>query len=453
MRAPRSRLYLLFVVGALGSAALFGTSPAAAATLPTGFAETQVATGLASPTAMAFAPDGRLFVAEQGGRLRVIKNGALLRDAVRHAQRRLGGERGLLGVAFDPDFATNRFVYVYYTTATLADPQPRQPLHRERRRGGAGQRGRAPRPREPLERDQPQRRRLHFGPDGKLYVAVGDNANGANSQTRQPPRQDAAHQPRRHDPDRQPVLQHGHRREPRDLGLGLRNPFTFAFQPGRPDVHQRRRPEHVGGDQRRRRRRELRLARHRGPDDRPALPRAALRLRARQLGDDRLRDHRRRLLQPGDAAVPRRVRRRLLLRRLLRRLDPPLDPANERRRPLRHRRRRARSTSTCTRRQLYYLDARLRRLRRSASTYTASQAPSHHHAAASQTVPVGRPATFTVAASGTPPLTYQWQRNGVDIAGATAPLHLPPRRAADNGARFRASSPTRPAPPPATRRR
>ena len=52
--------------------------PAQAATVPAGFSETLVASGLASPTAMQFAPDGRLFVAEQGGRLRVIKDGALL---------------------------------------------------------------------------------------------------------------------------------------------------------------------------------------------------------------------------------------------------------------------------------------------------------------------------------------------------------------------------------------
>src|SRR5687768_14114420 len=75
MRARTTRL-VLFVL--LGSAALVGPGPGAAASLPAGFAETQVATGLAAPTAMTFAPDGRLFVAEQGGRLRVIKNGTLL---------------------------------------------------------------------------------------------------------------------------------------------------------------------------------------------------------------------------------------------------------------------------------------------------------------------------------------------------------------------------------------
>src|SRR3954463_12244621 len=49
-----------------------------AATLPSGFTDETFITGLNSPTAMAFAPDGRLFVSQQGGQLRVIKNGALL---------------------------------------------------------------------------------------------------------------------------------------------------------------------------------------------------------------------------------------------------------------------------------------------------------------------------------------------------------------------------------------
>src|SRR5215207_8724562 len=55
-----------------------GAPGAAAATLPSGFQETIVASGLATPTAMAVAPDGRIFVCQQGGQLRVIKNGALL---------------------------------------------------------------------------------------------------------------------------------------------------------------------------------------------------------------------------------------------------------------------------------------------------------------------------------------------------------------------------------------
>src|SRR5262245_31554344 len=57
---------------------LLARSLAQAASLPSGFTETLIASGIASPTAMAFAPDGRLFVCEQGGKLRVIKNGTLL---------------------------------------------------------------------------------------------------------------------------------------------------------------------------------------------------------------------------------------------------------------------------------------------------------------------------------------------------------------------------------------
>ena len=88
-----------------------------------------VARCLNNPTAMQFAPDGRLFVCEQGGRLRVIKNGALLRTPFLTVTVNSSGERGLLGVAFDPDFATNHFVYVYTrrrrrpsTTASAASP-------------------------------------------------------------------------------------------------------------------------------------------------------------------------------------------------------------------------------------------------------------------------------------------------------------------------------------------
>src|SRR5258708_5082122 len=67
---------------------------------------------------MAFAPDGRLFVCQQGGQLRVIKNGSLLSTPFVSLTVDSSGERGLLGVAFDPNFATNNYVYLYYTVST-----------------------------------------------------------------------------------------------------------------------------------------------------------------------------------------------------------------------------------------------------------------------------------------------------------------------------------------------
>src|SRR6185503_9092905 len=155
------------------------------ATLPSGFAETRVATGLSSPTAMAFAPDGRLFVAQQGGELRVIRNGALLTQPFLTVSVNSSGERGLLGVAFDPNFATNSFVYVYYTTSTT-------PIHNRLSRFTAS----AANPDIVASGSEVQLLNLpnlssatnhnggaiHFGTDGKLYIAVGENANSANAQ-------------------------------------------------------------------------------------------------------------------------------------------------------------------------------------------------------------------------------------------------------------------------------
>jgi Glucose / Sorbosone dehydrogenase len=87
--------------------------------LPSGFAEEQFSGNLSgSPTAMAFAPDGRLFVCQQGGQLRVIKTGSLLSTPFVSLTVESSGERGLLGIAFDPNFATNNYIYLYYTVST-----------------------------------------------------------------------------------------------------------------------------------------------------------------------------------------------------------------------------------------------------------------------------------------------------------------------------------------------
>src|SRR3954468_8403507 len=93
--------------------------PLRGATLPAGFTETQFGSNFnGTPTAMAFAPDGRLFVCLQTGQLRVIKNGVLLATPFVSLSVNSSGERGLLGIAFDPNFAANQFVYLYYTTST-----------------------------------------------------------------------------------------------------------------------------------------------------------------------------------------------------------------------------------------------------------------------------------------------------------------------------------------------
>src|SRR5687767_8441866 len=82
---------------------------------PADFAQVLVTAGLANPTALAFSPDGRIFAAEQGGKLRVIKNNALLPTPFVQLTVSSTGERGLIGVTLDPEFATNNYLYLYYT--------------------------------------------------------------------------------------------------------------------------------------------------------------------------------------------------------------------------------------------------------------------------------------------------------------------------------------------------
>jgi glucose/arabinose dehydrogenase len=76
-----------------------------------GFSQVLVANGISNPTVMAFAPDGRLFVAQQTGALRIIENGILLSTPAITLSVNSSGERGLLGIAFYPNFNTNHFIY------------------------------------------------------------------------------------------------------------------------------------------------------------------------------------------------------------------------------------------------------------------------------------------------------------------------------------------------------
>jgi glucose/arabinose dehydrogenase len=113
------------VCGAVVFAALVGTTPAAATLqgLPQGFQE-RVIPGFDQPVGFAEAPDGRIFVAEKPGRVRVLRPDgtvSLVLDISNHVASNL--DRGLLGIAVDRDFATNRFVYLLYVYQSNAlDP-------------------------------------------------------------------------------------------------------------------------------------------------------------------------------------------------------------------------------------------------------------------------------------------------------------------------------------------
>src|SRR5918995_1969912 len=80
-----------------------------------------VATNLQIPWSMAFAPDGRLFVTERPGRVRIFNLGAATSElALTLEDVQAQGEGGLLGLVLDREFADTRFVYLYYTAAASA---------------------------------------------------------------------------------------------------------------------------------------------------------------------------------------------------------------------------------------------------------------------------------------------------------------------------------------------
>jgi glucose/arabinose dehydrogenase len=153
--------------------------PASATVLPIGFVETRVAQDFTGPTAVAIAPDGRIFVAEQSGRVRLIKNGVLLDTPFLQVPADAVWERGLLGITLDPDFAFNHFVYVYYPPVGLGAYR----LSRFTADGDVAL------PVETILAELPPYGfspfhfggGLHFAPDGTLYLSVGDHTRSDQS--------------------------------------------------------------------------------------------------------------------------------------------------------------------------------------------------------------------------------------------------------------------------------
>jgi glucose/arabinose dehydrogenase len=141
----------------------------------------QVASGLQSPVHLtAPANDARLFIVEQPGRIRIVQNGALLPTPFLDIAAKVsaGGERGLLSVAFHPQYASNGIFYVNYTDA-------RGDTRIERYRVSADP-GRADPATAELVLTIAQPFSNHngglaaFGPDGKLYIGMGDGGGGGD---------------------------------------------------------------------------------------------------------------------------------------------------------------------------------------------------------------------------------------------------------------------------------
>ncbi|HEX7023137.1 MAG TPA: PQQ-dependent sugar dehydrogenase [Trueperaceae bacterium] len=142
----------------------------------------EVASGLERPISMTHAGDGtgRLFVVEQTGRIRVIQDGRLLREPFLDLRSIVSccGEQGLLGLAFHPDYEQNGRFFVDYTDATgntvVAEYHVSEDADRAAPDSGRGL----------LQVEQPYDNhnggQLAFGPDGYLYISLGDGGSGGD---------------------------------------------------------------------------------------------------------------------------------------------------------------------------------------------------------------------------------------------------------------------------------
>jgi glucose/arabinose dehydrogenase len=229
------------VVAALTAALAGSATPVhSAPMLPEGFTDSQVVSGLTNPTDMEFAPDGRLFVTEDAGRVRIAKPDGTLPTFLNISTKvDSKGERGLLALTFDPGFATNHYVYLHYTKKATSSIPPHNRVVRVTAGGDRAVSGseklifRLGNQSAANQFPQFMGGALDFGTDGKLYVVTGDNdtpgkAQKLNNLFGKMLRINESGTI----PTDNPFYTTASGQNRSIWALGLRNPFKFAIQPG-----------------------------------------------------------------------------------------------------------------------------------------------------------------------------------------------------------------------------
>src|SRR5215211_5721060 len=229
----------LALLASVGPLLVLPIGPAqGAANLPMGFTDSPVVSGLTKPMDMEFAPDGRLFVAEQAGRVRIAKPDGTLATFLNISTKvDSSGDRGLQALTFDPSFSTNRYVYHHYTKKATSTTPAHNRVVRVTASGDKAVAGSE----KLIFRLGNQKSAntghmggaIDFGTDGKLYVSTGENKTPTNAQQLT----NLFGKMLRINksgtiPTDNPFYSTASGNNRAIWALGLRNPFKFAVQPG-----------------------------------------------------------------------------------------------------------------------------------------------------------------------------------------------------------------------------
>lgn len=415
------------------------------ATLPPGFSDAAVAVGLTRPVAVDVAADGRVFVTEQAGTVRVIKNGALLPAPFVELNVNSTGERGVDGIALDPQFHLNGYVYVYYTAKT---PNLHNRVSRFTAAGDVALPG-SETVIFDLDRLDPGSSvhnggALHFGADGKLYVATGENGSGDKAQSLNTTLGKLLRiNPDGSIPADNPFFSQTTGNNRAIWALGLRNPYTFDIDrnTGRTFINDvgeatwEEINEATAGD-------NFGWPREEGPGTNPAFTQPLYAYHHKQgeptgcaIVGGTFYDPPAGAGSPG--AFPAEYSGDYFFAdgcdAWIWRLDRETNVAS----PFASEIGPGFSLTTAADGAMYYVAYNQGEVRK--VSFAEPGAPVVVTAPANASVAAGRPVTFSVSASGQEPLTYQWQRDGVDIPGATSAAYtIDAASSADNGATFRA---------------